>query len=43
MVKRMILMVLLLGATTAYASDFGGLKGLATDTGKMMGQSTADA
>ncbi len=42
MVKRMILMVLLLGATTAYASDFGGLKGLATDTGKMMGQSTAD-
>jgi outer membrane protein OmpA-like peptidoglycan-associated protein len=38
----MILMVLLLGATTAFGSDVGGLKGLATGAGKLVGQSTSN-
>jgi outer membrane protein OmpA-like peptidoglycan-associated protein len=42
MIKRVLMMVLLLGATTAFASDLGGLKGLATGAGKQVGQSTAD-
>lgn len=42
MVRYAILMVLMLGATTAFASDFGGLKGLAKDTGKLVGQSTTN-
>ena len=42
MVRCMILMVLLLGATTAFGSDVGGLKGLATGAGKLVGQSTSN-
>jgi len=42
MVRRIILTVLFLGATMAFASDLGGLKGLATGVGKQVGQSTSD-
>jgi outer membrane protein OmpA-like peptidoglycan-associated protein len=42
MVKRLILMIFFLGATTAFASDSGGLKGLATGAGKQLGQSTSE-
>jgi outer membrane protein OmpA-like peptidoglycan-associated protein len=42
MVKRILLVMMLFGATTAFASDLGGLKGLATGAGKQVGQSTSD-
>jgi outer membrane protein OmpA-like peptidoglycan-associated protein len=42
MVKGFVLTVLLLGATTVFAGDLGGLKGLATGAGKQVVQSTSD-
>ncbi len=42
MVKRIVLIALLLGATTAVASERSGLRGLATDAGKQVGQSASD-
>ncbi len=42
MIRGVMLMVLLLAATAAFASDAGGLRGLATGVGKQMGQSTSD-
>jgi outer membrane protein OmpA-like peptidoglycan-associated protein len=42
MVKSFLLTVLLLVATTAFANDFGGLKGLGSGIGKQVGQSTSD-
>jgi outer membrane protein OmpA-like peptidoglycan-associated protein len=38
----MVLAVLVLGASTALASDLGALKGLATGAGKQVGQSTTE-
>jgi outer membrane protein OmpA-like peptidoglycan-associated protein len=42
MIRGVIVVLLLLAATSALASDPGGLRGLATSAGKQVGQSTSD-
>jgi outer membrane protein OmpA-like peptidoglycan-associated protein len=42
MVKWLTVLILCLGTTSVFASDYGGLKGLATGAGKQVGQATPD-
>jgi outer membrane protein OmpA-like peptidoglycan-associated protein len=42
MVRWLIFVILFIGATPAAASDYGGLKGLATGAGKQLNQTTSD-